>query len=88
VPKLTDLPNIAEDLADQLKKAGITTPAKLRKAGSVGAAARLRQTGLRVCSAELYALEGAIRGIGWHSIPPVERSALWVQFMSPESRHE
>jgi DNA transformation protein len=82
--KLTDLPNLGETLAGELKQAGITTPKKLRTAGSVAAARRLKESGASVCSSKLFALEGAIRGIRWHSIPPEERSALWGEYMSAE----
>jgi DNA transformation protein len=80
--KLVDLPNIGETLAAELKQAGITSPTKLRKTGSVRAALRLSESGTSICSSKLYALEGAIRGIRWHSIPPEQRSALWGELMS------
>ena len=80
--KLSELPNIGETLAAELQGAGITTPAKLREVGSLAAALLLRQSGASVCSNKLYALEGAIRGVRWHSIAPEERSALWKKFMS------
>jgi DNA transformation protein len=85
VAKLTELPNIGETLADELKRAGITSPTKLRKMGSVAAATRLRESGASICSSKLFALEGAIRGVRWHSVPPMERSALWGKYMSRES---
>ena len=78
--KLTDLPNLGKVVAAQLKLAGIDTPAELRKLGSVGAAAKLAELGIDVCSSKLAALEGAIRGIRWHSIPADELAALREQF--------
>jgi DNA transformation protein len=64
----------------QLERAGITTPEKLRKLGSVRAALRLTGVGVPVCASKLYALEGAIRGVRWHAIPAGERAALRKQF--------
>jgi DNA transformation protein len=82
VAKLVELPNIGETLATELRQAGITSPTKLRKTGSVRAALKLRESGASVCSSKLFALEGAIRGVRWHAIAPEERSALWGEFMS------
>jgi DNA transformation protein len=80
--KLVELPNIGDTLAAELRQAGITSPTKLRRAGSVRAALTLREAGAAICSSKLFALEGAIRGVRWHAIPPEERSALWGEFMS------
>jgi len=60
----------------QLARVGITTPAQLKRAGSVGAAVKLAGAGVDVCSSKLSALEGAIRGVRWHSIPAEERAEL------------
>jgi DNA transformation protein and related proteins len=77
---LADLPNLGNVVVAQLAQAGITTPAQLRRAGSVGAAVKLASIGVSVCASKLSALEGAIRGVRWHSIPADERKALMARF--------
>ncbi len=78
--ELTDLPNLGNVVAAQLTSVGVATPAQLRKLGSVGAALRLANAGISVCSNKLSALEGAIRGVRWHSIPKDERTDLRKRF--------
>ena len=73
---LRDLPNLGGVVITQLARVGITTPAQLKRAGSVGAAVKLAHAGVDVCSSKLSALEGAIRGVRWHSIPAEERAEL------------
>jgi len=77
---LIDLPNLGKVVVSQLEHVGITTPAELRRLGSVEAALRLSKIGVEVCSSKLSALEGAIRGVRWHSIPADERAALKDEF--------
>jgi DNA transformation protein len=83
--QLTDLPNIGKIVAKQLTTAGIETAEQLLREGSIGAALRLEGAGFVVCENKLFALEGAIRGVRWHSIPVDERKALWAQFDSHRS---
>lgn len=82
VGPLRDLPNIGELLASELAASGLTMHDQLVEAGSLKAAVCLQEHGFSVCSSKLYALEGAIRGIRWHSIPTQERSALWSAFQA------
>ena len=77
---LTSLPNIGDVLAALLGAAGIQSPGELKRAGSVGAALRIAAVGERPCASKLFALEGAIRGVRWHSIPKNERAVLWAKF--------
>ena len=77
---LTDLPNLGKVAAAQLEQAGIGTPAELKRVGSVDAALKLTEIGVSVCSSKLSALEGAIRGVRWHTIPAGERKALRKRF--------
>ena len=82
VEKLTDLPNIGAVLAERLRAAGIETSSDLKNLGSVEVLRRVRQ----VCQDDLpcmnmlCALEGAIRGVRWHSIPKNERAQLWRRY--------
>lgn len=81
---LTDLPNIGEELSRWLREAGIRTPADLRRIGSVEAALRVApfRPSESSCRSALCALEGAIRGVRWHSIPKAERDELWKTFLT------
>jgi DNA transformation protein len=83
---LVDLPNLGKVAAAQLKKAGVGTPSRLRQLGSVGAAVKLTEAGFDVCSSKLSALEGAIRGVRWHSIPADERAELLRRFRARTRR--
>jgi DNA transformation protein len=77
---LSELPNLGKTVVAELERAGITTPRQLARMGSVGAAVRLVTTGTSVCASKLSALEGAVRGVRWHSIPAEERRALMKRF--------
>lgn len=68
--ELTDLPNISKVNAQKLRDAGITTPEELRALGSKEALVRVRmESDPGACLSMLYGLEGAIRGVRWHSLP-------------------
>ncbi len=73
---LAKLPNIGPVLAAELRKAGITTYEALADLGSVKATLRIARGSKVVRYNLLYALEGAIRGVRWHSIPAQERARL------------
>jgi DNA transformation protein len=80
--ELEQLPNIGSTVAHLLRQVGISTPAKLRRMGSIRAATLLgplRPSGSS-CRSLLCGLEGAIRGVRWHSIPKDERERLWHKF--------
>ena len=79
---LRDLPNIGTEVARLLTAAGIPTPDELRRQGAVTAALRIRAIRPRdpPCRSMLSGLEGAIRGMRWHSIPKPERDSLWDQY--------
>jgi len=82
--KLMDLPNIGPEVAGLLICAGITDPVELARLGAVEAAVRIRR--IRPddppCRSMLAGLEGAIRGVRWHSIPKEEREALWTEYLA------
>jgi hypothetical protein len=77
VTALGDMRNIGAVVAAELVAAGISDGEALMTAGSVGAAARLREAGFDVCKSKLGSREGAIRGIRWNLVPVRERAALW-----------
>ena len=80
--RLSDLPNIGQEVARLLETAGVRTPAALRQLGAVAAAERILVSRPEdpPCRSMLAGLEGAIRGIRWHLIPKAEREALWTQY--------
>ena len=75
------LTNIGTECAKALRAAGVATAEDLRRLGSVEAAVRLRKVlGVdAVCRSRLSALEGAVRGVRWHTIPQPERECLWQE---------
>lgn len=79
---LLSLPNIGKETARLLVQAGIRTPQELRRTGAVETA--LRISVLRPedppCRSMLAGLEGAVRGVRWHTIPTAEREALWQEY--------
>lgn len=77
---LTMLPNIGDKLAKRLEAADIHTYDDLAAVGSVEAVLRVKEANIDACYNMLYALEGAIQGVRWHSIPKDERAALKAEF--------
>ena len=82
---LATLPNIGPTLAAKLRESGITSRDELARLGSVGAMLRISRGSKVVHFNMLYALEGAIRGIRWHSIPSEERAKLREEIGRAES---
>ncbi|MDX3096540.1 TfoX/Sxy family DNA transformation protein [Streptomyces sp. ME01-24h] len=74
---LQQMPNIGAVLAERLRSAGVPDADELRRLGSGGAFAMIRE-GLPedACTHTLLALEGAIRGTRWTAIPKADRDAL------------
>jgi DNA transformation protein len=86
---LASLPNIGLETARLLKAAGIRSSKELRKMGAIAAAVRIRaiRPSDPPCRSMLAGLEGAIRGIRWHTIPTEEREALWEEYQTRASRN-
>jgi DNA transformation protein len=78
--ELTQLPNIGKIVAEKLKMVGISTPAQLKAAGSEDAFTRLATIDDSACINTLYALEGAIQGIRWHSLTDERKRELLEYF--------
>lgn len=67
--KLTDIPNIGKTLALKLNTIGINNITELEEIGSENAFIKLSNIENNgVCINMLYALEGAIQNIRWHSL--------------------
>lgn len=73
---LTSLPNIGTMLAEKLNNAGIMTPRELIHTGSENAFIRIATIEHDLCINMLYALEGAIRNIRWHSLDQTRKQEL------------
>lgn len=66
---LTSMKNIGTEMARKLAAVGVETPGTLRELGAKHAFFRLKEVYPQVCLVHLYALEGAIRGIAFNSLP-------------------
>ncbi|MFV0400112.1 MAG: TfoX/Sxy family protein [Oscillospiraceae bacterium] len=80
---LRDLPNISTVNERKLIAAGIDSPEALKELGSREAFLRVREhSDPGACLNMLCGLEGAVRGIRWHDLPPEEKAALRDFFRS------
>ena len=78
---LAGLPNIGDVLAEKLAVAGITDHDNLVSLGSVEVTLKIRDgVDPGACYNMLYAIEGAIRGVRWHTISKEERTQLKREF--------
>ena len=73
---LTDLPNIGKKLEERLHSIGVSSPEELAALGSVEAVIRIGHATGSDCYNMLYALEGAIQGVRWHSLPTEIRKQI------------
>ena len=74
--ELQSLPNIGRKLERQLHEAGIGTVEELKRVGSREAWLRILAFDPSACLMRLSALEGAIRGVRWHSLDPEVKAEL------------
>ena len=74
--ELTSMQNIGTEMARKLTAVGIDTPEKLTQLGSKHAYFKLKEVFPQICLVHLYALEGAIRGVEFNSLPPDRKRAL------------
>ncbi|HOO26813.1 MAG TPA: TfoX/Sxy family protein [Clostridiales bacterium] len=73
---LKSMPNIGAKLEDQLKTVGVESPQELIDLGSREAWLRIKAKDPSACLMRLSALEGAIRGVRWHDLPPDVKEEL------------
>lgn len=76
MPELTSMKNIGREMARKLACVGLDTPDKLREAGAEQAWFQLKAVFPQVCLVHLYALEGAIRGVAFNSLPGNRKKEL------------
>ena len=74
--ELTSMANIGTEMARKLRAVGINTVEELTAAGSRQAFFQLKSLYPQVCLVHLYALEGAIRGVEFNSLPPDRKREL------------
>lgn len=74
--KLHDLPNISTIIEAELIHAGVKTPEKLLEIGSKKAFLEIRKNNTTACVSMLCALEGAVQGIRWYSLPDNTKNEL------------
>ena len=80
---LTDLPNVGPKLAENLRRAGLETPAHFREAGAREDFLRIRaQVGPAACFHQLTALAGAELGVPKKALSPEEKAELRAFFDS------
>lgn len=82
--KLIELKNMGAASVNILNAIGVRTSADLASIGSVQAYRRIRQRGIHVSRAMLYAMEAALLDIPWKSLDP----ALKVQLVLMADRIE
>jgi len=75
-PPLSELPNISAALDEALNRVAMSSPEALKLAGAEAAWTRLHQNGFHPSIQTLLALEGAIRGVDWQSLPAARRFEL------------
>lgn len=73
------LAHLGPEVLELLHKAGIRTRADLEELGSVGAYVAVSRKGLKPTLSLLYAVEGALRGVAWASLPYHVRASLTLE---------
>jgi len=69
VGELSKLPNISKVVEGKLNEVGINTQEQFMNIGSRQAFLNIKKNDSGACVNMLCALEGAIQGIRWHSLP-------------------
>jgi len=85
---LTTLPNIGDKLAEELQRVGITSAEQLVELGSVEAALLITRGRAHTGYNLLYALEGAVRAVRWHSLPKEDRARVRTEYDDRLSRSD
>jgi DNA transformation protein and related proteins len=73
---LSKLPNIGKILANKLEEVGIHNAQELKRVGAENTFLKISTIDNEACINMLYALEGAIQGIRWHSLNKERKLAL------------
>ncbi len=73
---LINQPNLGKELVKQLTQIGITSIEELVNMGSENAFIKIKTIDKSACINRLYALEGAVQGIRWHSLSKQRKAEL------------
>ncbi len=74
--ELLQLKNLGMASVNILRAIGINTHADLKQLGAVEVYRRIRARNINVSKVMLYALEGALIGVHWSSLPPDHKARL------------
>lgn len=80
IHSLLEMKNIGPQLAHDLMSIGIYSLDDMIDLGSVEIVHKLGISDRSVCYNKLYAIEGAIQGVRWHSLSKQERIRLKSEF--------
>jgi len=85
---LTGMPNIGITLAEHLIVAGVHSPEELQALGTEEVFRRIQSLMPDACISQLYAIEGAIQGVRWHSLDSVRKEELrnFYNQLNPSNR--
>ena len=67
--ELTAMKNIGKEMARKLTAVGVNSPEALTELGAKHTFFKLKEVYPQVCLVHLYALEGAIQGVDFNSLP-------------------
>lgn len=80
---LKDLPNIGKTIEKELNGIGISSDEDLKRIGAVEALIRISKSIFdEGCLNKLYALEGAIQNIRWHSLEENRKAEIKREYYS------
>lgn len=74
--ELQKLPNIGKVLAEKLIEVGVDNEQKLKDLGSEKVFVMIQSVFPDACINHLYAIDGAIEGIRWHSLSNARKNEL------------
>ncbi|MCI8695041.1 MAG: TfoX/Sxy family protein [Lachnospiraceae bacterium] len=74
--ELTSMMNIGKEMAKKLDSVGICSAEELVSSGAEQAFLKLRERYPNICLVHLYAVEGAVRGVEFNSLPESRKKEL------------
>ena len=74
--ELTSMMNIGKEMAKKLDSVGICSAEELVSSGAEQAFLKLRERYPSICLVHLYAVEGAVRGVEFNSLPESRKKEL------------
>ena len=74
--ELTSMMNIGKEMAKKLDSVGICSAEELVSSGAEQAFLKLKERYPNICLVHLYAVEGAVRGVEFNSLPESRKKEL------------